>query len=134
MKTKTLFLPIKPIYLLRILNGDKTIELRKRNVKHWKDGAILYATSPEKRIKATCKIAGIVHHTPEKLWELLHGFMGVSKDEYDSYFAGKKKAFAIILYDVKIIKNQTKAWELLPERFQIPQSFCYVNVPIDEII
>jgi predicted transcriptional regulator len=78
------------------------------------------------KVVAEVKIDGIIEDTPERLWERTHEQGGVDKAFFDAYFAGRKKAYAYALGEVKAF---TEPKTLKDFNIQYaPQSFVYINV------
>lgn len=119
-------LSIKPYYAEKILNGEKTYELRKSifkvpNIKT----VIIYASSPISRIIGEFEIDGIIHEDITMLWKKTQEFAAVERSFFDEYFANKEKGYAI---KIKNIKRYNKTYNI-KEKFGVtaPQSFSYIN-------
>ncbi|MEO6728421.1 MAG: ASCH domain-containing protein [Candidatus Dojkabacteria bacterium] len=119
-------LSIKPYYAEKILNGEKTYELRKSifkvpNIKT----VIIYASSPISRIIGEFEIDGIIHEEISLLWKKTKEFTAVNKSFFDEYFTDKEKGYAI---KIKNIKRYDKTYSIL-EKYGMtaPQSFSYTN-------
>lgn len=119
-------LSIKPYYAEKILNGEKTYELRKSifkvpNIKT----VIIYASSPISRIIGEFEIESIIHEEISLLWKKTKDFTAVDKSFFDEYFADKEKGYAI---KIKKIKRYNKAYNI-KEKYGIsaPQSFTYID-------
>ena len=127
---KALFISIKPEFIEKILNGTKTIELRKSapNIKK-NDLIILYSTSPVMSIMGTCRVNEVVTAGPFKLWKDYSCFMGIDEKRYFDYFDGRDLAVGILLKEVEkmeeviplsLIRNKFK-------NFHPPQAFRYFD-------
>ncbi|ABQ06673.1 ASCH domain-containing protein [Flavobacterium johnsoniae] len=119
-------LSIKPYYAEKILNGEKTYELRKSifkapNVKT----VIIYASSPVSRVIGEFEIDEIIHENITVLWEKTKEFTAVEKVFFDEYFANKKKGYAI---KIKKFKRYNQTYNIM-EKYGLtaPQSFSYVK-------
>lgn len=119
-------LSIKPYYAKKILNGEKTYELRRTifknpNIKK----IIIYASSPISRIIGEFDIENIIHEELTQLWKTTKESSGVDKDFFDSYFKDKEKGYAI---KVKSIKKYKESFDI-KEKYGIvaPQSFSYID-------
>lgn len=119
-------LSIKPYYAEKILNGEKTYELRKSifkvpNIKT----VIIYASSPISRIIGEFEIDGIIHEEITILWKKTKQFTAVNKLFFDEYFANKEKGYAI---KIKNIKRYNKTYNIM-EKYGVtaPQSFSYID-------
>ncbi|CAA9200690.1 ASCH domain-containing protein [Flavobacterium sp. W22_SRS_FK3] len=119
-------LSIKPYYAEKILNGEKTYELRKSifkvpNIKT----VIIYASSPISRIIGEFEIDGIIHEEITTLWKKTKEFNAVDKSFFDEYFANKEKGYAI---KIKNFKRYNKTYNIM-EKYGLtaPQSFSYTD-------
>lgn len=119
-------LSIKPYYAEKILNGEKTYELRKSifkvpNIKT----VIIYASSPVSRIIGEFEIEGIIHEEITVLWKKTREFNAVNKSFFDEYFADKKKGYGIKIKNYKRYKETYN----IKEKYGVtaPQSFSYTD-------
>ena len=108
-----------------IIQGTKKFEYRKRAAKKDVSSLIIYETVPVKRVVAEAEILEVMAMTPEELWEKTKNQSGISKEFFDSYFKGRKTAYAYKLGRIKVFK------ESLPLSYyglrSAPQSFAYVS-------
>lgn len=119
-------LSIKPQYAEQIFNGTKKYEYRKsifklKNVQT----IIVYASSPIKQVIGEFSIDHIFCADVDTVWEVTKQYAGVSHDFYKSYFANKKRAYAI-----KIGSPQRYAQPRILSDYGLqvaPQSFAYVR-------
>lgn len=127
-KPKNVIISVKPEYALKIISGEKTIELRRRFPVDGVVGglALIYASSPIKEIIGYAIIEEVKEYRVGTLWNLSKNHACVSKDFFNSYFEGVESGFALKLgMPVKALKTlQLKRME---EEFYVsaPQSFRY---------
>lgn len=128
VKPKNVIISIKPEYALKILSGEKTIELRRRFPVDQIEGgiAIIYASSPIKQIIGYAVIEKVEELSINKLWRSHGSSACVTKEFFYSYFDGIEKGFALSL------SNPTRLEEPLDIRrmedeFMVtaPQSYRY---------
>jgi len=123
-------LSIKPVYSKAILEGRKTVELRRRFPISAGNGAraYIYATSPVKAMVGTGAIREVLNLAVEQIWTRFESMALVARDPFDKYFEGIDHGFALILEDVKILPRSLSLGELR-ERFGFrpPQSFLYAK-------
>ena len=121
---------IRPEYISKILNGEKTIELRRKFPAVTAIGALalLYSTSPVQAVVAYARIKDVRKLSVSDIWKNHGAAACVSKKEFYSYFAGLEYGFAIFLDQVRPLKRQINARDLQIE-FGIvpPQSYRYVQ-------
>lgn len=92
---------VKPEYLKMMLDGDKTVELRRKAMKVAPGSRVwLYAKAPTAKIAAYASIERIVTAAPRTIWTRYHSGVGISLDEFNAYFKGASLASAILLKGV----------------------------------
>lgn len=121
----TMLLSIKPQYAKVILEGKKQYEFRKSKPKNGVDRIIFYASSPQKQVVGEAAIDKILEGTPKEIWEIAKTAAGITRKFYFSYYAGKDKAIAYKLKDVKIYENPKELSDYGIR--QAPQSFVYLD-------
>jgi len=129
-----LFLSVKPIFASRILDGTKTIELRRvrPNVVSG-DVVLIYSTSPEMALLGSAQVAQILSGTPQDIWPQVLDHASVSQAQFDDYFSGATTAIGIRLRAVRRLARPIHLQELR-ERWpwlKPPQSFRYVDALLD---
>ncbi len=128
VKPKNVIISIKPEYALKIISGEKTIELRRRFPVEQIEGgiALIYASSPIKEIIGYAVIEKVRKLPIDTLWRKCNKKACVTKDFFYSYFDGKDSGFALNLTKpVQLIEPlELKRME---EEFLLsaPQSFRY---------
>ena len=120
-------LSIKPKYADLILAGSKRIELRRS----WTDEDIgvlvLYSSAPVQRLVGVAYIDTVRIEPPDKLWKLAEEFGGgVTREEFDGYFAGQRKTFGIMIKSVDVAELQIDP-KVVFEEFVPPQSYMYLD-------
>jgi predicted transcriptional regulator len=95
---------IHPGYADAILDGTKTIELRRR-IPELANGTRLwiYATRPTAAVVGVATIADVNRAHPSKIWEKYKKSAGVDHASFKAYFDGAQEAVAILLGAVKRI-------------------------------
>jgi predicted transcriptional regulator len=78
--------------------GSKNIELRrvKPNLKKG-DELIVYVTAPTKQLLGLFEVTEVVGMRPAEMWPIVADNAGISKDEFDSYFADSAIGYGIYL-------------------------------------
>lgn len=132
-----LLMSIRPSYIQKILEGTKTIELRRTRPKlRQGDLIVFYASSPQKAIRAAATVKTIIEGTPEDVWANNSDKIGVDKSAYDDYFEGSAKAFGIVLETVWAYVKPVGINEMreLFESFMPPQSFRYLSKEESKVV
>ena len=121
------FMPIKPIYVERILSGQKLFEFRRTSIRQDTTHLIIYSSSPIKRIVGVVEVGSVITASPTATWERTKHAAGISRKLFREYFKGSKKACAIEIETVFPLHNPLTPREIIPE-FHIPQSYRYVEL------
>jgi predicted transcriptional regulator len=127
---------IRPNHVAEILNGNKTVELRRRRPHIVAGSRIwIYATSPTAALKGYAKLDRVETAAPSTIWERFKGQVGVSKRDFDHYFAGQSVAHALVLSDVRELANPLilKTIRKFVRGFHPPQFFCHLNGEVAEL-
>lgn len=119
-------LSIKPIYAEKILNGEKTFELRKsifkkNNIKK----VLIYASSPVSKVIGEFEIESILHDEINELWKKTKKENGVDIDFFKEYFENREKGYAIKIKNTKRYKVAYNIYEKYG--IKAPQSFSYLE-------
>jgi predicted transcriptional regulator len=125
-----LFLSIHPRYVDAILDGRKTVELRKR-VPRAKAGTqlVIYASMPKCAVVASAVIDRIDTMESERMWQKVRKVAAVSRQEFDEYFQNHALAVGIHFSHVKVFENPITLTELREtwNTFHPPQQFRYLD-------
>lgn len=132
-----LFLSIHPDYVNAIVEGRKTIELRKRkpNVEIG-SGVVIYATTPRCEIVATAQVSRILVKSPDILWRSVGKKAAVSRTEFTCYFEDRDIAVAIFLANVSVLDRPISLDELRQwwSKFHPPQQYRYLTEEQQEFV
>lgn len=123
-------LSIKPVYSERILDGRKTVELRRRFPVSAPNGtlAYIYSTSPVKAIVGTASIRDVLKLPVEQIWTEFESTAYIERDQFEKYFEGVDHGFALVFDDVKTFSRPLPLSELREKfGFEPPQSFLYAK-------
>lgn len=125
-----LFLSIHPRYVEAILDGRKTVELRKRAPRA-KAGTqlVIYASMPRCAVVASALIGRIEVCAPARLWPKVCKIAAVTKDEFEEYFNCQELAVGIHFSNVKVFEKPISLAELRNtwDSFHPPQQFRYLD-------
>ena len=121
---------IHPRHAHAILDGTKTIELRRR-IPSLSNGTRLwiYATRPLGAVIGTATVEKIVRGEPKEIWVEFGHQTGIERDEYESYFDGAQEAIALILTDAQRSSRHVAIEDLrnLRQGFHPPQVLTWIN-------
>ena len=125
----SMLLSMRPCYARKIFSGVKTVELRRvRPQVHAGDRVYVYVTSPVKALAGWFTIKDVLHVAPSTLWRRVGPQSGVTKREFDAYYAGASTAVGLIVGEVLEYNEWIGLASLraLVPRFHPPRSFQYV--------
>jgi predicted transcriptional regulator len=128
---KAILLSIRPRFAQQIFMGSKTVELRRRAPRlESGDVVLVYETSPTKAIVGWATVKGVETTTPSALWARVKDEAGVTRSEFDAYFAGAATATAIYLFGASKLKAPVEldAMRKLWPWLRPPQSYRYVSM------
>lgn len=128
---------IKPEYSRKIATGEKTIELRRRFPMSVPAGttALIYETSPTRALAGIAEIGEVHRRAPQEIWKSFSERACIARKDFDAYFAGVDRAFAIELKHGRRLPRPLELSELR-ERFSFepPQSFLYATPKMREAL
>lgn len=127
---RDIVLSIKPMYSEKILDGSKTVELRRRFPVAAPSGSLayIYATSPVKAMVGIAEIRDVLRLPIEQIWTEFEKTVFIKRENFEKYFEGLEHGYALVFDDVKAFSRPLPLIELR-ERFgfEPPQSFLYAK-------
>ena len=95
---RDILISLAPAYTKAILEGTKTVELRRRRI-HVGNGTRvwLYSKVPTAKVEGTARVQRIYDADPQGLWSKYSDAVGISRAEFDEYFRGCSQGCAIVL-------------------------------------
>lgn len=129
MSERVALLSVRPRFALALLDGSKTVEIRRRRA-HIVDGAVclLYASSPVSAIVGAITVQSTDTGEAHILWQRWGDRTGLSRYEYDSYLDGRSHACAIVLAAAVSFPRPIALAELRQRHrpFVTPQSYRFL--------
>lgn len=123
-------LSIRPHYSEKIMEGRKTVELRRRFPISAPGGTIayIYATSPVRAMVGVAEIRDVLKLPVEQIWAEFEGAASVGRTDFQKYFQGLDFGFALLFDDVRSFSRPIPLDELRQKfGFEPPQSFLYAS-------
>ncbi|MXX92969.1 MAG: ASCH domain-containing protein [Chloroflexi bacterium] len=124
-----LVLSVKPKFAEAIVDGRKTIEIRRQkpNVKPGTLGFV-YSSSPTQAVVGSFRVDRVFSTTPEELWVEAEAHAEISKRDFDDYFAGVGIGHGIIVSCGKRFQKPIKLSQLrlVWPGWKPPRSFGYL--------
>jgi len=130
MSDHALLLSVHKRFADGIFSGEKTVELRRvRPRLHEGDLVVIYVCTPVKALWGIARADGVLCASPASLWSKVQDKAGVTRKEFDEYYRGADKAFAIQLCQVVPFGTPISLEELRAKwpGFRPPQSYWYVS-------
>lgn len=121
---------IRSSFVEAIFSGKKTVELR-RHAPNVVEGTpmVVYSSGRDRAIRGYAVIGQIIASDPSSLWELVGSETGLSRAEYDAYFAGAERAYAIPLGGISEAKQQVSLADMRAQHgLEPPQSWRYLGM------
>lgn len=135
--SRDVVLSIKPQYSTPILEGSKTVELRRRFPVKVPRGtlAYIYSTSPTRALTGTARILGVEKISLSEMWDKYSPVACIERNDFDAYFSGLDEGVVIQLGNVRQLPRAI-GLEELRDRFEFapPQSFVYANPLLREAL
>jgi|HubBroStandDraft_6_1064221.scaffolds.fasta_scaffold372252_2 predicted transcriptional regulator len=121
---------IQPEYASKIIDGSKSVELRRRFPEsiNRSSRVVIYSTSPIQAVVGYAVIESVRRLSINQLWQQYGGAACIDQTKFDKYFTGLKAGYAILLSEVKRFKHIIPA-AILQNKFGFvaPQSFRYIS-------
>ncbi|MEO3843205.1 ASCH domain-containing protein [Streptomyces sp. B22F1] len=126
---RALLLSLHPRFATAILNGEKTVELRRQRVAVPPGTpVIIYATSPVMALMGTARLTGVDTAAPAQVWRRHRAACGISRTEYTAYMDGAAQASALLLDTPRPLGNRVPLAHLRRSgAFHPPQSYRYLT-------
>jgi len=127
---RAIILAVHPIYSKKIIEGEKTIELRRRFTTNAAAGrtAYIYSTAPVQALVGYANIVNIKKHTTEDLWLKYKCMARIDKKSFDAYFLGVNYGYALEFAEPRPFSRPIRLAELRTRfSFTPPQSFSYAQ-------
>jgi predicted transcriptional regulator len=128
---RALFISVKPKHADAILDGRKTVELR-RTRPNLPEGSlvILYSSTPTRAVVGWAQLIGVREGTPIEIWDEFGAAAAIEELDFDAYFDGTDQAFALELDDVVVATQPIPLSVIRSIGIQPPQSWRYVPAEV----
>ncbi|MGV9652153.1 ASCH domain-containing protein [Streptomyces sp. NPDC003554] len=126
---RALLLSLHPRFATAILNGDKTVELRRQRVAVPPGTpVIIYATAPVMALTGTARLTDVDTAAPGQIWRRHRTTCGISNAEYTTYMDGAAQASALLLDSPRPLSHVVPLDHLrATSAFHPPQSYRYLT-------
>jgi len=123
-------LSIRPNFSEKIMEGTKTVELRRRFPMSAPKGTIayIYSTGPVQAMVGSAEIAEVIKLRVQQIWKKFGKMAQIERSNFDDYFSGLKQGFALKFDNVRPFSRPIDLYELRKRfGFEPPQSFLYAT-------
>lgn len=130
MPGKTLLLSLRPEFAEKVFAGTKKVELRriwpKVAIDDW---VLVYVSTPVKALVGAVQVALIMEANPSYLWKKVRHQAGLTRQQFDDYYAGALKGYGIFLNDTRTLPSPIELYKLkrLWTDFHPPQCYRYLS-------
>lgn len=132
--SRCLLISIRPHFADAIIEGRKTVELRRTRPRVVPGSrVILYASSPRMAVVALARVALILEDDPASIWREYREEVGISANVFIDYFRGADTAYGLQLEDVTPL-DPLSLHELRALGVEPPQSWRYLDPSLVEQI
>lgn len=100
LQNQDVLLSVKPQYANLIVDGVKSIELRRKFPTDLAEGTrcLIYSSSPTQKVIGECKIESVKKLSISELWKRTAINAMISWDDFSSYFSGLEHGYAVKMY------------------------------------
>lgn len=92
--TDAVLMSIQPQHVRKIFSREKRFEFRRR-INRGITRVVIYETAPTSAIVGWFTVIDVLSEPPETLWPFVEHEAGITREQYDAYFAGCATAHAI---------------------------------------
>jgi len=127
---RDIVLSIRPQYSEKIVEGRKTVELRRRFPLSAPRGTIayIYSTSPIRAMVGAAEIRDVLKLPVRQIWDEFEQHACIEKHDFDKYFEGLEYGYVLLFEDAKPFVREIPLEELRSQfGFEPPQSFLYAK-------
>lgn len=125
---RALLLSLRPRFAEAILDGNKTVEVRRRPLNASPGSLVfLYASAPTMAVVGAATLVEVRRGGHGELWRKYGQEMGLDQGEYETYLDGTHLAYALKLSTPSRFSEGISLERLRAEvEFRPPQSFRYL--------
>lgn len=125
---RVILISIKPVFARALLDGSKRYELR-RFVPRFEAGdrALIYASTPERRVVGGFVVGRVAAGSAEEVWEAIGAeACGLSEHGFFAYLSGAKRCAAVEALRPALLTDPA------PLPFRPPQSYQFLRPEVPE--
>jgi predicted transcriptional regulator len=126
MRTDNILISVQYNYVLSMLDGSKTVEVRRRPLRIQPGTRVwVYSKLPRGHVELVATVEKIAIGSPKDLWDSYRSRIGIRFAEFRSYLSGVSVACALLLTDIKPLSPALglRTLRRTARNFQPPQFF-----------
>jgi predicted transcriptional regulator len=123
-------LSVRSPHIERILDGSKTVEVRRRPMRVAPGTRVLlYAAGQRRELVGSFKTGPLETGSPDDIWQRFRERLGLSESDFFEYFLGATSSFAIPAIDVRVLDKPVSLSDLRQRwpAFSTPRTHRYVQ-------
>lgn len=128
-----ILISIRPEYADQIMEGCKTVELRRRFTAEIDENTrlFIYSSNPVGAIVGSARIDKVTKLPVKQIWAKFRKAACIDKTDFERYFSGIEFGFVLSLGDVTPLEELVDREDIL-DRWGIrpPQSYMYLSTEI----
>jgi predicted transcriptional regulator len=131
-----LVLSLRPRFAEAILNGSKTVELRRTRLQAPAGTRlVLYAASPVMAVVGVATLDAVESASPSQIWRRHRLSVGLDRREFDAYFEDAQRATALIISSPQRLAEPPDLATMRAETgFRPPQSYRYLTAVDPQVL
>jgi predicted transcriptional regulator len=125
-QVENILISVEHNYVLKMLNGVKTAEIRRRRLRIDKGTRVwVYSKLPRGYVELVATVDAVVVEPPWKLWRLYEERIAITSAEFKTYFRGIDVGCAILLRNITALHPalELNILRRTARNFQPPQFF-----------
>lgn len=126
-RPRIVLMSIRTRHAQAIMQGTKTVELRRRAPNSPVDEAVIYESGARREVIGTARVHAVHTSDPAEIWRSFGERSAISRAEFDAYFVGAINASALELGDVRAAQRPMALHELRVLGLKPPQSWRYLD-------
>lgn len=133
---RALLISLRPRFAEAILLGVKTVELRRTRLRIGIGATVLlYASGPISSLVGSARVRSVETGPTGELWSDVIDGCGLTRSEFDEYFAGCRWGTAVGLERARRLESELPLSVLRVNEIEPPQSFRYLTpAQVDRLV
>lgn len=123
---RIVLMSIHPKYADALLDGTKTVELRKSLLADDVSHIVIYATAPVQRVVGWVEAVRVEHDSPTAIWKRHRSRTGLRERDFRKYYRGHPRAVAIHVDSPRRLRSPLEL-SAVDTGLTPPQSWRYLS-------